>query len=45
MIMKENESLNRRIIANHEGGKFKCDECEKQMTQTQHLQRHTTSLH
>ena len=43
--MKKNGSLNRHIIANHEGAKFECDECEKQITQTQHLQRETTSLH
>ena len=43
--MKKNGSLNRHIVANHEGAKFECDKCGKQMTQTQHLRRHTTSLH
>ena len=37
MIMKQNGSLNRCIIENHEGAKFECDECEKQIIQTQHL--------
>ena len=43
--MKQNGSLKRRILANHKGAKFECDKCGKQMTQTQHLRRHTTSLH